>query len=252
VRVLALLAVALALAAGPATAQSTASVAELVVKLEVLEQELRALRGELEQQRFRQRQLEEEVARLRGQGLAAPAPAAPGTPDDPALGGTGTLGGGPRQPGTVLDTPATGRAEPPPAPPAPVTGTGAGVGSYEDGMALLQAGRYAEARAQLDAYVAANPDGPNAAEAAFWSAETLYVEGNYQAAAAAFAANYRAFGANAPRAPDSLLKVAMSLNQLGDASRACQTLDELARRYPDLGRSLEAAVGRERARAGCG
>ncbi len=248
----ALLPLALALAAGPAAAQSTPSVAELVLELQVLEREVRELRGELEEQRFRQRQLEAEVARLRDQRLAPASPAAPGTPDDPALGGTGTLGGGPRQPATAIDTPVTGRAEAPPTAPAPTPGSGARAGSYEDGMALLQAGRYAEARAQLDAYVAANPDSPKAAEAAFWAAETLFFEGSYEAAAAAFAANFRAFGAAAPRAPDSLLKVAMSLNQLGDAARACQALDELSQRYPDLGRSLQAAVRRERERAGCG
>ncbi len=44
----------------------------------------------------------------------------------------------------------------------------------------------------------------------------------------------------------------MSLTALGDTDRACRTLEELTRRHADLGRSLEAAVARERSSAGCG
>lgn len=241
------LALAFVLLALPATGQDDPRVAELILRLQTLEDELRDLRGQIETQRFRQRELEAQVERL----LAAPAPAspaAPGTAGDPALGATGTLGGTPPGSATALDTPAVRGGDAQVGATAAVPAT-----SFADGMALLQAGRYPDARAVLDRFVAANPDAENAPEAAFWSAETLFYEGRYETAAAAFAANYRAFGGDAPRAPDSLLKVAMALNQLGDGARACQTLDELQRVHgADLGRSLEAAARRERQRAGCG
>ena len=227
----------LALALAPAAvAQERPGTVDIIIRLDALEDEIRSLRGQLEEQRHRTRQLEEELRRLQGgRGLAAPAPAAPGGPGDPALGGDGTRSG---------SNPATSRAEAAPAP---------GGDDFARGMALLQAGRYTEARAAFDAFVSASPDAPRAPEAAFWSAETLFVEGEHEAAAAAFAGNYRAFGADAPRAADSLLKVAMSLARMGDDARACQTLDELTRRHGDtLPRSLEAAVRRERERAGCG
>ncbi len=235
----------LLLTAPTARAQDQAGIAELILRLQVLEEELRGLRGEVETQRFRQQELEARVRELTG--APAPAsPAAPGSRDDPALGGTGTLGGTSGGPELALDTPT----QTPGATAAPVTPSGAGL---SEGMALLQAGRYADARTVLNGFVDANEQAGSAPEAAFWSAETLFFEGRYDEAASAFAANYRRFGEEAPRAPDSLLKVAMALNQLGDASRACQALDELGRRHgATLGRSLESEVRRERDRAGCG
>jgi len=244
--------------------------AELSIRLQILEDELRELRGELEVQRFRTRELERQLDELRAaQGLepARPAaPAAPGSAGDPARGGDGTatardggdggegragtdgggtLGGAPAGPETALDTP-TLEGEPTRSEDA------AGSGSYDRGLALLQAGRYGDARAELEGFVAANPDDPRAPEAAFWAAETLFVEGEYAAAAAAFAENYRGFGPQAPRAPDSLLKVALALTEMGDTNRACRTLQALELRHDDLSRSLAAAANRARERADCG
>jgi tol-pal system protein YbgF len=238
-------------------------VAELSIRLQILEDELRELRGQLEVQRFRTRELQRQVDALReAQGLepARPAaPAAPGSAGDPARGGDGTatardggatpgggtLGDGPAGRATVRDMP-TFEGEPGRDGDAPASG------SYERGLALLQAGRYGDARAELEGFVAANPEDPRAPEAAFWAAETLFVEGEYPAAAAAFAENYRGFGPGAPRAPDSLLKVALALTEMGDTNRACRTLEALELRHADLGRSLEAAADRARERAGCG
>lgn len=250
------------LATAPAAAQSgEEGGAELSIRLQILEDELRELRGELEVQRFRTRELQRQVNELReAQGLepASPAaPAAPGTADDPAFGGdgtrrddvaeageSGTLGGEAAGPDTVLDSP-TLEGEP------TRRDDGPDQGSYDRGLALLQAGRYGDARRELEGFVAANPDDARAPEAAFWAAETLFVEGEYEQAAAAFAENYRAFGAGAPRAPDSLLKVALALVEMGDTQRACRTLEALALRHGDVSRSLETAADRARERAGC-
>ncbi|MFP4360256.1 MAG: tetratricopeptide repeat protein [Alphaproteobacteria bacterium] len=275
---------ALVLAAALATPSTLAAqdrgespTAELSIRLQILEDELRELRGELEVQRFETRELERELDALRAdRGLEParpPAPAIPGSADDPARGGDGTaggrddaeddpeddadggearvrtdrggtLGGAPAGPETVLDTP-TLEGEPSRSEDAPSSG------SYDRGLALLQAGRYGDARAELEGFVAANAEDPRAPEAAFWAAETLFVEGEYAAAAAAFAENYRGFGPEAPRAPDSLLKVALALTELDDTNRACRTLEALELRHDDLSRSLAAAANRARERAGC-
>jgi len=252
-------------AAASAQDDRNAPTAELSIRLQILEDEMRGLRGELEIQRFRVRELERELQRVReAQGLAPPSPAepaAPGTADDPALGGDGTrrdtagvgtdgvLGSGTVGPSTALDSPTL---EGEPTPGRERDGTAVRTdGSYDRGLALLQAGRYGDARAEFDGFVAANPDAPRAPEAAFWAAETLFVEGEYQEAAAAFAQNYRSFGADAPRAPDNLLKVALSLTEIGDTQRACRTLEALELRHDDLSRSLETAMARARTRAGC-
>jgi tol-pal system protein YbgF len=261
-------ALALAALAPGAVAQDAeeGSTAELSIRLQILEDELRDLRGELEIQRFRTRELQRQLNEVReAQGLepASPAaPAAPGTAGDPARGGDGrrtsdagtdgaraggerTLDGDTAGPAAVVDTP-TLEGEPTRRRDEAPTG-----GTYDRGLALLQAGQYADARREFEGFVAANPQDPRAPEAAFWAAETLFVEGEYQEAAAAFAQNYRSFGAQAPRAPDSLLKVALSLIELGDKQRACRTLQALELRHTDLSRSLETAAERARERADC-
>jgi tol-pal system protein YbgF len=228
--------VAVIATAGGARAQGY-DAGEVVVRLQALQEEVARLRGEVEELRFRQRQLEQALA---AGGPAAPPPHAASAPPPsvpgvapPVTAGGGTLGGGVPGPGTVLDQPDIPHG-------------------YDRGMALLQAGRWAEAEAELARFVEANPDDPRAPEAAFWAADTLFVRGDYAAAAAAFAGNYRTYGAEAPYAPDSLLKVAMALIEVGDRERACQTLDQLRQRHPDVGRALGAGIERERARAGCG
>lgn len=239
IRIGLLLGLLLALAAVPAGREASAQgydAGEVVVRLQALQEEVARLRGEVEELRFRQRQLEQALADRGAAASSAPESfvAPPLTPPPAAPTATGTtLGGGAPGPGTVIDQPDI--------PPG-----------YDRGMALLQAGRWAEAEAELTRFVDADPDDPRAPEAAFWAADTLFVRGDYGAAAAAFAGNYRSFGPDAPYAPDSLLKVAMALIELGDRERACQTLDQLRQRHPDVGRALTAGIERARARAECG
>ncbi|MEO1091081.1 MAG: tetratricopeptide repeat protein [Pseudomonadota bacterium] len=229
----AMIVLAVAVVAPSAVAQAP-NAAQLSVQLQQLQEEMARLRGEVEALRFRQQQLEQALGG--GATSGALAPSAPGSAGDPGLPAAGsTLGGAAAGAGTAIDRPVTTPS----------------AGGMDAGMDLLRAGRFNEARAELDRFVAANPSDPRAPEAAYWSAETLFVGGDYGAAASAFAANYRAYGADAPYAPESLLKVAQSLIELGDRERACTTLDELGRRHPDTGQSLQTAIQRDRTRAGC-
>jgi tol-pal system protein YbgF len=258
--------------------------AHFEVRLGQLEEELRRLTGRVEQLEFGQRTLESRIDQLvqdldvrlstLERGAAAPgtigpegqqsgaagsgtgesasgAPAASadagqveaGDSEDPAI--EGTLGQVPES--ALLDLP---RPDPAAATPPESTGLPA-QRQYDSAMDLLRAGDYTSAERGLELFLDLNPDHPLASNAAYWLAETFYVRKNYAAAASGFARNYRTYGKSAPKAPDNLLKLGMSLLGLGEAEKACLSYTELAKEFPNAPTHIEQAVSRERARADC-
>ncbi len=122
---------------------------------------------------------------------------------------------------------------------------------FSAALDLLQTGDYDAAAVAFDRWVGDFPEDPQAPVASFWLGEAQLAQGELADAAATFAANYRTFGAEAPRAADNLLKLGSALAAMGDTSRACQTFAEMDRRYPGAGSALRQALERERRAAGC-
>lgn len=123
---------------------------------------------------------------------------------------------------------------------------------YENAVKLLRAGNYQGAQAGLELFLDVHKDHQLASNAAYWLAETHYVRQNYTASAAAFARNFGDYGKDSPKAIDNLLKLGMSLANLGQPEQACLTYDELDNSFPDTPAHIQQAVNRERARAQCG
>ncbi len=123
---------------------------------------------------------------------------------------------------------------------------------YESAVQLLQAGNFKGAQSSLELFLEDHQNHQLASNAAYWLAESHYVRQNYSAAAAAFARNYRNYGKESPKAIDNLLKLGMSLSNLGEGDKACLSYDELASTFPNTPAHIQQAVNRERARAKCG
>lgn len=123
---------------------------------------------------------------------------------------------------------------------------------YENAVKRLQAGDYQGAQSGLESFLDVHEEHQLASNAAYWLAESHYVRQNYPAAAAAFARNYRNYGKESPKAIDNLLKLGMSLSNLGESEKACLSYDELANTFPETPAHIRQAVNRERARAKCG
>jgi tol-pal system protein YbgF len=123
---------------------------------------------------------------------------------------------------------------------------------YENAVQLLQAGDYQGAQGGLELFLDINAEHQLASNAAYWLAETHYVRQNYSAAAAAFARNYRNYGKDSAKAIDNLLKLGMSLSNLGEQEKACLTYEELNNAFPKRPAHIQQALSRERARAQCG
>ena len=254
-----------------------ATPAQFEVRLGQLEEELRRLTGRIEQLEFGQREVESRVDQLiqdldvrlsaleqgtaspgEGQAQDEPGSSADVGPDADSTDqagaaaeagqgseGEGTLGVVPES--ALLDLP---RPDPAAATPPDSTSLPA-QRQYDSAMELLRAGDYPSAERGLELFVDLNPDHPLASNAAYWMAETLYVRKNYAAAASGFARNYRTYGKEAPKAPDNLLKLGMSLFGLGEADKACLSYAELANEFPNAPTHIQQALDRESSRAGC-
>ncbi len=268
----------------PASAQlADPGRAALEVRILQLEEEIRGLTGRIEELEYQQGQLRTRLERLvdavderlrtvesrQGPAEAAgsePPPAVEATEPPPPVVAAPPQ---PRQPaptaqarapapdvepdssaqrGYVLGTIPRGAALGAPTAPPPATGTETG---YDAALKLLQAGRWNEAEQAFQGFLDASPNDPRASSAAYWLGETFYFRKDYQNAAAAFARNYRTYGPDAPRAPDNLLKLGMSLRALGDREKACQTYGELARRHPNAPLPVRQILTREHSAAEC-
>jgi len=148
-------------------------------------------------------------------------------------------------------------AEPPPPPQKAVLGSGqvlpvgAPQQQYDWARGLLIQQNYADAERAFAAFVNTHPDDPLAGAAQYWLGETFYLRANYDQAARAFAEGYQKYP-KGTKAPDTLLKLGMSLVQLNRKKDACVLFTELDQRYPGAPTNVKQAVQRERQRAGCG
>jgi tol-pal system protein YbgF len=121
---------------------------------------------------------------------------------------------------------------------------------YETAYGYLLQRNYGAAEAAFDAFLKRHPNDPLAGNAQYWLGESLYVRGQYRAAAGAFLKGYQTYGHSA-KAPESLLKLAMSLQRLGQKEAACSSYGEFNSRFPNAPAHVKAEAQAERQRAGC-
>jgi tol-pal system protein YbgF len=94
------------------------------------------------------------------------------------------------------------------------------------------------------------PQDSLAGNAQYWLGEAHFVRGEYKAAASSFLKGYQNYAGNA-RAADSLLKLAMSLDRLGQKDAACSSFGELSTRFPNAPENVKMRAKSERQRIGC-
>ncbi|MFP6741302.1 MAG: tol-pal system protein YbgF [Alphaproteobacteria bacterium] len=186
-------------------------------------------------------------------GSAIPAPTQP-SPTQEALGAppapseAGTLG---TIPVTALEDQDTAAVEPAPAvPTTPALPPGTTKQQYEYAFSLLRQREFAEAERALTAFIEIHPNDKLTGNAYYWLAETHYVRKNFRQASGFFAKGYKNFP-EGNKAPDSLLKLGMTLVNLDNVDNACFTFKELAERFPDASTSIKQRAATESQRAGC-
>ena len=93
---------------------------------------------------------------------------------------------------------------------------------YEQGYGSMLQHDYGAAETAFRQLIASHPNDPLAGSAQYWIGESYYVRGQYKSAADAFLKGYKKYKAS-DKAPDTLLKLGMSLAELGP--EGCGVLD---------------------------
>jgi len=109
---------------------------------------------------------------------------------------------------------------------------------------------YSAAETAFDDFLRQYPNHPLAGNAIYWMGESLFVRGQYRAAANSFLKGYQTYG-KSEKAPESLLKLAMSLQRLGQKDAACSSFNELNTKFPNAPARVKSAAQSERQRGGC-
>ena len=209
--------------------------AQLLDRVQTLEDQVRRLRGQLDEQsnalRRAQESLSKQIDDMNFRAGNAPAGGGAGSP-------TPTLAAPPR---------TAPQADPgPAAPPARRTPELA----LQDGNAALARRDYPAAEAAAREVLAAR-NSPRAGDASFLLAQSLMGQRNYQGSAVAYDDAYNR-SRTGTRAPDALLGLANALTGLNDRNASCATLDKLRREFPSARGPVRETAAMLRARNGCG
>lgn len=149
-----------------------------------------------------------------------------------------------------------GASSPPPAPVAtaalaPATQTSSDPKqAYETAYGYLLQRDYGSAEGAFTDFLKKFPNDSLSGNAQYWLGETYFVRGQYKAAAAAFLKGYQTYSQGG-KAADSLLKLAMSLDRLGQKDAACSSFAELSAKFPTAPQNVKARAQSERQRVGC-
>lgn len=104
-------------------------------------------------------------------------------------------------------------------------------GLYESAFADIRSSKFESAETKLKKFMSQYPKHKLAGNAQYWLAETHYVRGDYAGAAQMFAQGYQDYPKGS-KAPDSLLKLGLSLSKLGKKEDACLSFGQLQAQFP--------------------
>ena len=108
---------------------------------------------------------------------------------------------------------------------------------YEFATNLLKVGDYNTAERALKEFVITNPEHNLAGNAQYWYAETFRIRQLYTDAASAYLEGYQKYP-KSEKAPDNLLKLGVSLVQIGEKDQGCMMIISLEKEYPEASQSI--------------
>ncbi len=120
---------------------------------------------------------------------------------------------------------------------------------YKSSYQHLLGRRFGLAEAGFKSFVERYGKHGLASNAHYWLGETYYTQGRYTPAAQSFLTGYRRYP-RGKKAPDTLLKLGMSLQRLGQKPQACSAYSTVISKYP-RSKSVRSLAAKEQRRAGC-
>ena len=210
-------------------------------RLNQLQQSITMLTGQIEQLQYRNQQLQQQMEKMQADYEYRL----------DQLEGKGGKGGPRPTPSGPSGGPQTSFAPPPAGPtPGPTPG-GNGEQLYNEAFKKLQDGDYAGAERGFKSFLASNPRHPLAGNAQYWLGETFYARRDYPSAMTAFAEGYKTYKSSA-KGPDNLLKLGVTLAQMGRKQDACAMFAKFSQDYPRATDLQRRRVDQERQKNGCG
>lgn len=249
-----------------------ANPAQVEVRLSNMEEELRTLRGRVEEAEFQSRKTAESLEkfqrdvefRFNEQKPAADVPPSDATLKDTVKPQTSSVDK--VEPKTESVISVATKTE---VPPEPTTG-GDGVlrapdspaeaehvdefatprDHYNHAFRLLNQTKYEDAAAAFSSFIKKYSKDPLVGNAYYWQGETYYIRRDYVNAADSFRQGFESLP-DGPKAADNLLKLAMSLDALDRDKEACVVLKQIVTKYKKSSTNITSKADQERKRIGC-
>ena len=108
---------------------------------------------------------------------------------------------------------------------------------YEFATSFLKVGDYTTAERAFREFVNANPEHNLAGNAQYWYAETFRIRQLYTDAASAYLEGYQKYP-KGEKAPINLLKLGVSMVQIGEKDQGCKMINGVQKQYPDANQSV--------------
>ena len=108
---------------------------------------------------------------------------------------------------------------------------------YEFATSFLKVGDYPTAERAFREFVLSNPDHELAGNAQYWYAETFRIRQLYTDAASAYLEGYQKYP-KGKKAPINLLKLGVSMVQIGEKDQGCKMINGVEKQYPKANQSV--------------
>jgi tol-pal system protein YbgF len=108
---------------------------------------------------------------------------------------------------------------------------------YEFATSFLKVGDYSTAERAFREFVLTNPEHNLAGNAQYWYAETFRIRQLYTDAASAYLEGYQKYP-KGEKAPINLLKLGVSMVQIGEKNQGCKMIDGVEKQYPKANQSV--------------
>jgi len=108
---------------------------------------------------------------------------------------------------------------------------------YEFATSFLKVGDYTTAERAFREFVITNPKHKMAGNAQYWYAETFRIRQLYTDAASAYLEGYQKYP-KGEKAPINLLKLGVSMVQIGEKEQGCKMIEGVEKQYPKANQSV--------------
>ena len=108
---------------------------------------------------------------------------------------------------------------------------------YEFAVSFMKIGDYETAEFALREFIDKNKDHDLAGNAQYWYGETFRIRQLYSDAATAYLDGYQNYP-KSDKAPDNLLKLGITMVQLGEKDQGCKMISGLKKEYPKASKSV--------------